>query len=71
MQNKDNPRLTYTVDEVAKTLGWSTANAYKLTQTKGFPAIRIGKRIIVPKAGLHQWLEEQAAAGTPIELGGE
>lgn len=71
MQNKVSPRITYTVDEVAKLLGLSTANAYKLTQTKGFPAIRIGKRIIVPKAGLNQWLEEQAAAGTPIKLGGE
>ena len=34
---------------------------------KGFPAIRLGKRIVVPVDQLKKWLEERANAGDPNE----
>lgn len=46
-------------DQLAQALGISRAGAYQLMHTKGFPTIRIGKRMVVPKEKLIRWLEEQ------------
>lgn len=50
----------YTIPEVAALLGINVVKAYELARQEGFPAIRIGRRIIVPKAGLERWLEQAA-----------
>lgn len=55
-----NSRLTYTVPEVAKLLGVNKIAAYRLAQQKNFPSIRIGRRIVVSKAGLERWLDSQS-----------
>lgn len=44
---------------VAKTLGVSPSTAYELMHEKGFPSLRIGNRIVVPKKQFQQWVEEQ------------
>lgn len=44
---------------VAQTLGIGQASAYELMGEKGFPAIRIGSRIVVPKDKFRQWVEQQ------------
>ena len=44
---------------VAKTLGVSPSTAYELMHEKGFPSLRIGSRIVVPKEKFQQWVEEQ------------
>lgn len=44
---------------VAKTLGVSPSTAYELMHEKGFPSLRIGNRIVVPKEKFQQWVEEQ------------
>ena len=44
---------------VAKTLGVSPSTAYELMHEKGFPSLRIGSRIVVPKEKFQQWGEEQ------------
>lgn len=44
---------------VAQTLGVSISSAYELMAEKGFPALRIGNRIVVPKDELRQWVERQ------------
>ena len=44
---------------VAQTLGIGQASAYELMGEKGFPAIRIGSRIVVPKDNFRQWVERQ------------
>jgi len=41
-------RLTVTVPEMAQMLGIGRIKAYELANIKGFPAIRLGKRIVVP-----------------------
>jgi excisionase family DNA binding protein len=45
---------------VAKALGVSPSSAYELMHEKGFPALRIGNRIIVPKEKFRQWVDERA-----------
>ena len=45
--------------QVALVLGISRANSYQLFHSKGFPTIAIGKRILVSKEKLKQWVETQ------------
>ncbi len=44
---------------VAQTLGVSISSAYELMHEKGFPALRIGSRMVVPKEKFCQWVEDQ------------
>ena len=55
---KDLP-LTLTVPEVGEVLGISRAAAYELVRSRGFPRMRIGTRILVPKDKFIQWIDEQ------------
>ncbi len=59
----ERKKLTYSVPEMAKVLGISADRAYRLVKTKGFPTIKIGKRLLVSVAGLESWVEEQAKKG--------
>ena len=44
---------------VAQVLGVSISSAYELMHEDGFPALRIGNRIVVPKEKLCQWVDAQ------------
>ena len=44
-------------DAVSQTLGISRAGAYELMHTKGFPTLRIGKRMMVSKEQFINWVE--------------
>ena len=50
----------YNVSEIAALLGVNLIKAYELARQEGFPAIRIGRRIVVPKVALERWLEQAA-----------
>lgn len=50
----------YTVPEIAAMLRINVTRAYELTKQKDFPAIKIGRRIVVPKVAFERWLEETA-----------
>lgn len=58
----DQLPITLCAEQVAQVLGISRAGAYTLMRSKGFPTIRIGKRMVVPKEKLLAWMEEQTAA---------
>lgn len=53
----DQLPLTLDAGEIARTLGISRANAYNLLHAEGFPTLRIGKRLIVPKDQLIAWMK--------------
>ena len=44
---------------VAKLLGISPSSCYELMHEKGFPVLRVGNRLVVPKEKFRQWVEEQ------------
>ena len=58
-KNYDDLPLTLTAPEVGEVLGISRAAAYELVCSKGFPSMRIGTRILVPKDRLIAWINEQ------------
>ena len=51
--------LTLTAPEVGEALGISRAAAYELVRSKGFPHMRIGTRILVPRGKFLAWIDEQ------------
>ena len=51
--------LVLNADQVAQVLGISRANGYALLHRADFPALRIGKRLSVPKDMLLEWIEKQ------------
>ncbi len=55
----DELPLVLSVPEMAAVLGISRTVAYDLARSKGFPSIRIGTRLIIPKENLMEWIQEQ------------
>ena len=57
--NYEELPLFLNADLISKVLGIAPSSAYELMHEKGFPSLRIGNRIVVPKEPLQQWVEEQ------------
>lgn len=53
--------LILSVPEVAAVLGISQAGAYELVRTDGFPSLKVGSRIVVPKEKFIEWIDENTA----------
>lgn len=54
-------KLTYSVEELSKSLGISKPVAYERIKREGFPAIRVSeRRIIIPVDALRSWLNANA-----------
>ena len=53
----DERPLFLNASMVAEALGVSPSSGYELMHEKGFPALRIGSRIVVPKEKLIAWVE--------------
>ena len=51
--------LMLSVPEMATALGISRAGAYELARSEGFPVLRIGNRIVIPKDKLQEWVDKQ------------
>ena len=56
-KNYDELPLMLNVVQVAAVLGISRAGAYELVHSEGFPALKIGSRIVVPKDKLREWID--------------
>ncbi len=52
----DKEKLTLTVDEAARCLGIGRNSAYEAIAKGEIPVIRVGKRLLVPKAALAKML---------------
>ena len=57
----DQLPLALSAEDVAQVLGISRANAYALMHSKGFPTLKIGKRMTVPKDKLIEWIQTRIA----------
>ncbi|NLD45876.1 MAG: helix-turn-helix domain-containing protein [Clostridiaceae bacterium] len=49
-------KLVYTVNETAKLLNIGMNKAYELIQNQQIPNVRIGRKILIPKKSLEDWL---------------
>ena len=55
----DDLPLFLNAEMVAKVLGISISSTYELMHEAGFPTLRVGSRIVVPKEKFCQWVESQ------------
>ena len=60
--NYDDLPLMLSVPDVASILGISRAGAYELVRSDGFPSLRIGSRIVVPKEKFIGWINANTNA---------
>lgn len=51
--------FTLNAQQVADLLGIAKNSAYTLMHSEGFPTLHIGRRLVVPKEKLLQWMDEQ------------
>ena len=49
--------LFLNAETVAKVLGVSPSSCYELMHEPGFPVLRVGSRMVVPKDQFIQWVE--------------
>ena len=52
----DELPLLLNVKQLADLLGVSDSSVYELIQEDDFPSLRIGKRIVIPKEELREWI---------------
>ena len=58
-KNYDELPLMLNAENVKDILGISISSAYELMKEKGFPSVRIGNRIVVPKEEFRVWISAQ------------
>lgn len=56
-------KLVLSVPEAAELLGISKSKMYEIVRIKGFPAVRVGKRVLVNAKRLEAWLDEVTEKG--------
>ena len=59
----DDLPLFLNAGTVAKVLGVSPSSAYELMHEPGFPTLRIGSRMVVPKEQFVQWASTHTQGG--------
>ena len=60
----DDLPLFLNAETVAKVLGVSPSSGYELMHKPGFPVLRIGNRMVVPKEQFIQWVKEHPGGST-------
>jgi excisionase family DNA binding protein len=59
----DDDRAVYTVAEVARLLALSRGGTYELVRKGVIPAVRLGRRWVIPKARFQAWLDSCTEGG--------
>ena len=59
----DDLPLFLNSETVAKVLGVSPSSGYELMHEPGFPVLRVGTRMVVPKEQFIQWVNERVGGG--------
>ncbi len=58
MERNNTNSLVFTVEQAGELLGLSRGLTYEAIRTGQIPSIRIGRRILIPKAALLRLLDE-------------
>ena len=59
-KNYDDLLLFLNANLLSQVLGVSISTAYEVMHEPGFPVLRVGSRIVVPKEKFIRWAEEQS-----------
>ena len=58
--NQSNHKMTLTVKELAEELNIGRNTTYQLADQKDFPSFRIGRRLLINRAMLQEWLNQNS-----------
>lgn len=58
--NEENNQLMLSIEQTAEILGISQSLMYRLSRTEGFPVTKIGRRSLISKKALEQWIDKTA-----------
>ena len=56
--------LFLNAETVAKVLGIAPSSSYELMHEVGFPVLKVGSRMVVPKEKFIHWVEQNTNGGT-------
>jgi excisionase family DNA binding protein len=59
IKNPDELPLVLRIYDLQRVLGISRVTAYGLVSQEGFPVVRIGRCIRIPREGLLEWLKSR------------
>ena len=62
-KSNDELPLFLNAEMAAGLLGVSVSSMYELMHEKGFPVLKIGSRLVVPKEKLRDWVDRNAGGG--------
>ena len=62
-KEQKRPGMAMSVEEMADELAIGRNVAYQLVQQPGFPAFTIGRRVLVNRKGLQEWIDAQCKKG--------
>lgn len=60
MLSVENLPFTLTVDQISELMGVSKPIAFRMVNRKGFPMIREGRRIIIPRDKFIEWINAKS-----------
>lgn len=63
---KMTEKLTFTAKEAAVAIGINYVTLLQLAKRKDFPAVWIGRRVVIPREGLSRWLAESHRYGGSV-----
>lgn len=64
-------RIVLTVLEAARALGVGRNQAYAAVRRGDLPALRVGRRLLIPRAALERLVDPGAGSSPPQRVGGE
>ena len=68
--NTDIEKVTMTVPEAGRALGISRSLAFEMARQGKLPVLRLGRRLLVPKAAVHRMLEGAELQQSSEDVGG-
>ena len=58
--------MAMSVEDMAEELSIGRNVAYELVQQSGFPSFQIGRRVLVSRKGLQEWIDAQCKKGPGV-----
>lgn len=68
---EEKKTIAYDLKEAAAACGVSSGTMQMMVNREDFPAFRVGRRWVIPRASLEEWLKQQAAKRRTFETAQE
>lgn len=65
MTQKEEPKLLYSIPEVAEMFGTSRQKVFDMAKRGEIPVVEIDRKMMIPAKELGEWLSQQVRNNTP------